>query len=144
MNMLSINHGAKGIIMWTFPSAGGLDATTSALAKVLTGLCAGYILGADMTRGLSISGADRIDASAWILGDSMLISIVNPTHGSTTAPVTLHLPLGINAQALQGSLWGDGGWQLISSAQLRIPSLKSVETDILILALDPVLAKERS
>jgi hypothetical protein len=35
MNMISVNHGAKGIVMWDYPSEPGIYEVTAALSKVL-------------------------------------------------------------------------------------------------------------
>lgn len=94
MTMLSINHAAKGIIMWTFPTTPDLTDVTSRLAKVLTGLCAAYFLGAEMVMGLAVAGAIAIDASAWWVGDSILVSIVNSDYEDTIGSVTINLPAG--------------------------------------------------
>lgn len=74
MTMLSINHGTKGIRMWAFPTTPDLTDVTSKLAKVLTGTCAKYLLGAEQLGGLHIIGADMIDASVWMVENSLLIS----------------------------------------------------------------------
>ena len=136
MTMLSINHGAKGIIMWTFPTTPALTDVTSRLAKVLTGTCASYLLGAELLGGLSIEGTDTVDASVWSLGDSMLVSIVNSAYGDATGLVTLDLPNGFIATTIENVLWGDGAWRLKtggSATQIQRSGLQGLSTDILLL-----------
>lgn len=138
MTMLSVNHGAKGIIMWTFPTTPDLINVTSKLAKVLTGVCAGYLLGAEIMTGLAVDGASAIDASAWRIEDTLLLSIVNSDYQDTTEPVTLDLPAGVVANSINNVLWGDGEWYLTasSSVQIRRSGLQDLSTDILILSLE--------
>lgn len=142
MTMLSINHGAKGIIMWTFPTTPDLVDVTSRLAKVLTGTCAEYFLGAEMVGGLSTSGAEVVDASAWRVGNSMLVSIVNSAFEDTTGAVMLNLPAGTVATSITSVLWGDGEWRLPnvdSAARIQTSGLQGLSTDLLILTLKPQL-----
>ena len=141
MTMLSVNHGAKGIIMWTFPTTPDLTNVTSKLAKVLTGVCAGYLLGAEILTGLAVDGAGAIDASAWRVDDSILISIVNSDYQDTEESITIDLPVGVIATSITSVLWGDGGWRLTASFSKQIHrfSLKGLSTDILTLSLAPML-----
>ena len=138
MTILSINHGAKGIIMWTFPTTAEMTDVTSSLARVLTGICANYILGADTTTGLAVDGANDIDVGVWKTGDSILISIVNSAHENTTGPISLSLPGGLLATNITQVLWGDGGWHLTSTSsasRLERSGIQSLSTDILVLSL---------
>lgn len=140
MTMLSVNHGAKGIIMWTFPTTPDLTDVTSRLAKVLTGTCAKYLLGAELVGGLSVSGAELVDASVWRVGDSMLVSIVNSAYEDTTSNIILDLPAGIVATSITSFPWGDGEWHLTNldaATQLQRSGLRGLSTDMLILALKP-------
>ncbi|KAK3169701.1 hypothetical protein OEA41_009085 [Lepraria neglecta] len=112
MNMLSINHGAKGIIMWTFPTTPELTNWTNELAQRLTDPLASFILGAEMVSGLTVIGAPIVDASAWIHGDWMLLSIVNPSHEDTVGPVVLELPAGFMTSGFTIPAWGPvRGWR---------------------------------
>lgn len=147
MTMLSVNHGAKGIIMWAFPTTPDLTAVTSRLAKVLTGgTCAKYLLGADLVGGLHVSGANLVDASMWRVQNSLLVSIVNPAHQCVVGPVDVSLPAGTIATSITSVLWGDGKWRLIRAGSTtrvqRIDSgagcsLGPLSADILLLALAP-------
>ena len=140
MTMLSINHGAKGIIMWTFPTTAELTDVTSRLARVLTGVCAEYILGANIMTEPAVDGANDIDVSAWKTGNSILVSIVNSAHENTTGPISLSLPGGLRATNIKQVLWGDGGWHLTSTSSashLERSDIQSLSTDILILSVSP-------
>ena len=147
MTMLSVNHGAKGIIMWDFPTTPELTAVTSRLAKVLTGeTCAKYLLGAELVGGLRVSGANLVDASMWRVQNSLLVSIVNPAHQCATGRIDVSLPAGTIATSITSVLWGDGKWRLIRAGSTtrvqRIDlgtgcGLGALSADILLLALAP-------
>lgn len=111
MTMLSINHGAKGIMMWAFPTTPDLTDVTSKLAKAPTGTYSRYLLGAELLGGFHIIGADMIDASVWMVENSLLVSIITSAHQDTTGSVTLHLPDGMTARSIANVLWGDGKWR---------------------------------
>lgn len=139
MTMLSINHGAKGIIMWAFPTTPELTDVTSKLAKVLTGACAKYLLGAELLGGPRINGADTIDASMWRVENSLLVSIVNSAHQDTTGSVTVNLPDRMIAMGIASVLWGDGKWRLTnvqSATHIQRSGLQSMSTDILLVNLE--------
>ena len=140
MTMLSINHGAKGIIMWSFPTTPDLTAVTTRLARVLTGTCAKYVLGAESIGGLRVSGAETINASAWKAGDSLLVSIVNSAHEDTSEIVSVHLPAAMVAKDVTSVLWGDGWWSLRNAGDgfvLKRWGVHGLSTAILVIDLHP-------
>ena len=139
MTMLSINHGAKGIIMWTFPTTPDLVKVTSALAELLTDKCVDLLLGAVLSSGLAVDGAPAADASFWENGNEMLLSIVNPSHEDAVGLVELQLPNTVTTQRFT-SLWGDGQWKAVDDGAGRIRSLQKtglpgLSVDILLLSL---------
>lgn len=127
--------------MWTFPTTPDLIDVTSRLAKVLAGVCTGYLLGAERVGGLAVDGAGAVDASAWRGGDSLLVSIVNSDYQDTTGSVALDFPGGMVATGIISFLWGDGQWRLTASSpvQIRRSGVRGLSTDILILTLEPQL-----
>ena len=92
-------------------------------------------------RGLAVDGASAVDASAWRVGDSFLVSIVNSDSQDTTGSVALDFPAGMVATGITSVLWGDGEWRLTASspAQISRLGLRGLSTDILILTLEPQL-----
>ena len=139
MTMLSINHGAKGIIMWTFPTTRELLNVTSALAALLTVKCADLLLGADISSGLAVDGAPAADVSFWKDGKEMLLSIVNPSYEDVEGLVKFQLPVNVTAQSFT-SLWGDNEWKAVDHGAGRISSLErnglvGLSVDVLLLSL---------
>ena len=129
--------------MWTFPTTPQLTDVTSRLAKVLTGTCAKYLLGAELlpvrlsTRG---AVADIVDASMWRVENTLLVIIVNAAHQDITGSVTLRLPAGMAATSITSMLWGDGKWQLThlcSTTQTQSSGLRGLSSDILLLDMKP-------
>ena len=146
MTMLGINHRAKGVVSWIFPTTPDITNVTSFLAPVLTTACAKYLLGSEIITGLTASGAEMIDASAWRLGNSLLVSIVNTADDDTTGSVVLDLPAGMTAISIESTLWGDGQWELAasntagSSRQLQRSGMPGLNVDLLILSMDSNLS----
>lgn len=135
MTMLSINHNAKGIVMWSYPTELALMDVTSQLAKVLVRKdVMGFLLGAPTTP-LPVTGHPRIDAAGWKVGDSMLVSILNLEYAELpqTAEVTVTLPG--RASSVSHVLWGPGGWG-VSGGKLVKNGLSGLETDLLVVALE--------
>ena len=123
MTMLSINHGAKGIIMWTFPTTPELVNVTSALAELLTNKCADLLLGADLSSGLAVDGAPAADVSVWENGQRMLLSIVNPSYEDAVGLVEFQLPINVTAHSIT-SLWGENQWKAVDDGAGYIRSLQ--------------------
>ena len=139
MTMLSINHGAKGIIMWTFPTTPELVNVTSALAEMLTDKCADLLLGADFSSGLAIDGAPAADVSLWGNGHRMLLSIVNPSYEDAVGLLEFQLPINVTAYSFT-SLWGENQWEAVDDGTGAIRSLQKtglsrLSVDVLLLAL---------
>ena len=139
MTMLSINHGAKGIIMWTFPTTPELVNVTSALAEVLTVKCADLLLGANLSPGLAVEGAPAADVSLWENGHRMLLSIVNPSYEDAMGLVEFQLPVNVTAYSFT-SLWGENQWKAVGDGAGYIRSLQKtglpgLSVDVLLLLL---------
>ena len=140
MTMLSVNHGAKGIIMWTFPTTPELVTVTSALAELLTDKCADLLLGADITSGLVLDGAPAADVSLWQDGQDVLLSIINPSYDDAVGLVELQLPINVMAYSFT-SLWGENQWEAVNDGTGAIRSLQKIglsglSVDVLLLALE--------
>lgn len=139
MTMLSINHGAKGIIMWTFPTTPELVTVTSALAALLAHKCAYLLLGADLASGLAVDGAPAADVSFWKNRNEMLLSIVNPSYEDVDGLVEFQLPINITASSFT-TLWGDNQWKAVDDGEGRIRSLQKIglpalDADVILLSL---------
>ena len=94
MVWLFINHGAKGIIGWLFPTTPELTSMLSEMAKVVTDEKVTALLLGDNPRRLEVGveeGVD-IDVAAWIVGRTMLVSVVYLGLEDTKSPVVVKLP----------------------------------------------------
>ena len=132
MNMLSINHNAKAIVMWDFPTQPGLTSVTSQLSKTLVAQDVTGLLLGSATMPLVANGADRIDAAGWIVGNQMLVSVVFLQYDAALADITIALPGSVESV---GSIhWGAGGWT-IEDGKLVKKGLMALEVDLLTLNL---------
>lgn len=92
MTMLSVNHGAKGVVMWIYPSVPPLNNVTSQLAGVLTQAdIARYVLGSNPIP-LQVQGESKVDAAGWTSNGKMLMSVCHLDYEDSAAPVTIELP----------------------------------------------------
>ncbi|OJD28778.1 glycoside hydrolase subgroup catalytic core [Diplodia corticola] len=135
MAALSVNHGAKGIVGWAWPTQPHLADVTSGLARVLAaGDVAECLLGAKTTA-LGVEGRDRVDAAAWVLpgADKMLVSIVSLEYVETSENVTVKLPA--LASGVKSVEWGPGEWT-VSGSTLWKKGMTGLEVDLLVLDLE--------
>lgn len=130
MTMLSINHDAKGIVMWDYPTEPGINNITSSLSRVISSATvASFLLGSFVQMDLPVSGLSRVDVAAWTVGSQMLVSVVSLGYVGTAGNVSVALPVaarGVNA-TLWGSAWSISGQQLIKSG------VGELEMDLMIL-----------
>ncbi|KAF7720291.1 Glycoside hydrolase superfamily protein [Penicillium ucsense] len=129
MTMLSLNHNAKGIVMWDYPTTAELAQVTSRLSRVLTGEpVSRFLLGAP-TVPLHATGHPNMDIASWRVGSQMLVSVVSLQSTSWEAQVTVPLPAG--ARAVSRVLWGSKEWGL-SGGCLSKKGGRGLETDLIV------------
>ncbi|KAI0483334.1 hypothetical protein GGR56DRAFT_686612 [Xylariaceae sp. FL0804] len=112
LTLLAVNHGAKGVVMWDFPTSPELASLTGRLAAVLTrDDVADFLLGAPLTR-LDVRGADRVDAAAWFDADAkkLLLSTVNLNYHDVSSTLTISLPGDSRVCRVAQVLWGEAAW----------------------------------
>ncbi|KKY15758.1 putative glycoside hydrolase subgroup catalytic core [Phaeomoniella chlamydospora] len=135
MNILSINHAAKGIVMWDFPTKADVLEVTNQLAAVLTtSEIADFLLGTPITQTLDVTGASRVDAAAWTGDKQILLSIVNLNYGNIANAISVELPKGIKARSISSTLWGDAKWE-VKGNKVTTKSLLGLQASILVLEL---------
>jgi hypothetical protein len=129
MNMLFINHGAKGIAMWDYPTEPGLANITGLLSKVLTSSTISNFLLGSFVEAADVTGLSRVDVAFWPLGNNTLISVVNKNYvDNVGATITIELPGKVSSvsQVAWGSAWD------ISDGKLTKTGLSALEVDIFI------------
>lgn len=134
MGMLGINHNAKGVVAWQYPTTKGIEKITSKLAKVITASdVTEMLLGANAVA-LTVSGQSRVDAAAWVVGDKMLVSVINLKYeDSSSDAVEIELP--VKGSKISEGLWGSDKW-LLSGSKISKSGLTGLEVDLLVLDVE--------
>lgn len=103
---LFINHGAKGIMGWLFPTTPALTAVMSHMARVVTSEEVTNLLLGDNPRKASIYLGENvdIDSAVWIAGHSMLLSVAYLGSEDTSEHVAIRLPAWVKAGSAR-QLW---------------------------------------
>ena len=133
MMMLSVNHNAKGISYWIYPSTDGVNVGSGELGKVFQsapGL--DFLFGSNAIKGLSVYGEALVDASAWIVGQKMMVGVASGEYVDMSSVVTIVLPA--SAVSVDEVLYGNSGWT-VSGKLLSKTGLKGLEVDVLVLNL---------
>ncbi|KAH8881040.1 hypothetical protein GQ53DRAFT_702946 [Thozetella sp. PMI_491] len=115
MTMLGINHGAKGIVMWDFPTSVDILNVTNQLATILTSdRMADFILQSPLTMSLTVQGADRVDAAAWVSAEKgqILLSVVNLNYGNHNGDINILFPEGVELASVNEDIWGGVTWSI--------------------------------
>ncbi|EXF78230.1 hypothetical protein CFIO01_00225 [Colletotrichum fioriniae PJ7] len=138
MTVLSVNHGAKGIVMWNYPATPELEGLTSKLAGVFTNEAAvGFLLGTERTQDLAVEGAKRIDAALWIdeAKKQLLVSVVNLSYDEISGEIRVVLPDGVEIGEVVEVLWGDVAWEMGEGGLVATEGLLGLQTSVLIAEL---------
>ncbi|KAF2431371.1 hypothetical protein EJ08DRAFT_587517 [Tothia fuscella] len=135
MAMLFVNHNAKGIVAWNFPTTEELTRVTGALARTLTTVeVTGLLLGAK-TVAVVTSGSDELDAASWRVGNNMLVSVVYM--GKLETPAEVVVKIQKNAKRIQ-QVWPVGEetkWKS-DGFGLKKEGLRAMEVALLVVELD--------
>jgi hypothetical protein len=75
-----------------------------------------FLIKSPMTGLLKVDGAERVDASVWDSGDSLLLSVVNLNYGNLNGTITVHLPVDMQANIMDENLWGQANWTATGNA----------------------------
>lgn len=130
MNVLSVNHNAKAVVMWAYPTTDVLADVTSRLAKVLTrDDVAGLVLGAEV-QAVEVAGQKRVDAAIWTVGNKTLLSVVNLKYEGSEESVRLTLPVAV--KGVRETLWGNGTW-VVNGSTVTKNGLSGLEVALLVL-----------
>ncbi|KAL9024435.1 MAG: hypothetical protein Q9196_006519, partial [Gyalolechia fulgens] len=116
MTLLSINHGATGIVMWAFPTADQIVEVTSKFGALMTGreLVRFLLEGRREEVGVDGNGNGKsvLDARVWRRYGRMLVSVVNMADEAVKGPITIELPDDVELRSVGRMLWGSGSWKV--------------------------------
>jgi hypothetical protein len=126
MVWLFINHGAKGILGWNFPTTPELTSVMSAMAKLVTGdEVTGLLLGDNPQElEVEVDGGVDVDSAAWIVGGKMLVSVVYLGLGDTDSLLVVKLPKNVKAGTVRQI------WPTADAPVLRAQDTAIGETEI--------------
>ncbi|KXX76531.1 hypothetical protein MMYC01_205990 [Madurella mycetomatis] len=133
MNVLAFNHGAQGIISWLWPTSETLAAAHGELASVVTKApVLNFLVGGDGPTPIQAeaNGTDVVDASYWIVGRQMLVSVAN---GGYVDIEDVQVPAP-NATVIASTPWGSVQWEL-EGGKLSVPLLPALATSMVVLDL---------
>ncbi|KAF6836359.1 hypothetical protein CMUS01_05436 [Colletotrichum musicola] len=138
MTVLSVNHGAKGIVMWNYPATDELEDVTRNLAGVFSDDAAvGLLLGAERTQELSVEGAKRVDAAVWVGEETgrALVSVVNLNYEDIQGEIKVALPEGVEIGSVVEVLWGEVAWEFGDGGLVAVDGLLGLQTSLFIAEL---------
>lgn len=140
MNSLALNHGAKGIMLWIFPSLDDLNTANSQQAKVITvDPVLGFLTGAKPLA-INVPKQKLLDVAYWVVGNQVLVSVVNLQYTDSKAEIAIPLPFVNTSSAgtvhIASTPWGSVQWTLSSGAsELKVKGLAALATSMVIIDL---------
>lgn len=138
MDLLAFNHGARGRLAWIYPPSGALSDAAARLAGVVTvSPVVEFLTGASpvLLRDGRAGGVGGLDVAYWALGggEGVLVGVVYPVNSSSTMPVYIALPDGLNVSRIVSQPWGSLGWRLDGSLLVADGGLQGLDTSYVIL-----------
>ena len=116
MVLLALNHGATGVVAWTYPTAAEVAGAMGRLAGVVAGEeVVRFVLGGwRVSLGVTGAGAEAggLDAAAWTVGGRVLVCVVNLEGGNAISSAEVALPASAAGMGVEKVLWGSGGWSV--------------------------------
>ncbi|ROV93488.1 hypothetical protein VSDG_06764 [Cytospora chrysosperma] len=137
MDMLAFNHGAMARLAWIYPPSDVLSDATARLAGVVTtSPVVEFLTGANpvlLRDGRAGNGS--LDVAYWELGggEGVLVGVVYPVNVSSTAPVQIGLPEGLDVSQIMSQPWGSVEWSLVGSSLVAEGGFQGLDTSYVIL-----------
>lgn len=133
MMILAVNHGAKGLTYWIYPSTPEVNVGSGELGKVFQSEAVmGFLFGSDPIRGLRAVGEPLVDASAWVVGDRMMVGVASGEYVDFEGTISVMLPVAVGG--IEAVLWGDESWT-VNGRMLSKTGLKALEVGVMILTI---------
>jgi hypothetical protein len=130
MIMLSVNHNAKGLSSWWYPSSTPLQTIMGTMGQILqTSPVIDFVYGANPVSKLPVTNGPLLDVSAWTVGSTMMVGISNGNYLSSDKEVTITLPASV--ASIAQTVYGNSNWT-VSDGKLEKKGLDGLEADILI------------
>ncbi|KAL8855791.1 MAG: hypothetical protein Q9178_007555 [Gyalolechia marmorata] len=113
MTLLSLNHGAKGILMWVFPTADEIVGVASKFSQVVLardGLSTFVLMAHAVV--VPVPGVENVNAAMWRVGSRIIVTVVNAAREKIEGEVKLEFGDDVKIKGLKRNLWGRGGWKI--------------------------------
>ncbi|TKA79452.1 hypothetical protein B0A55_04226 [Friedmanniomyces simplex] len=133
MMVLSFNHGAKGIMSWTYPTSESLGEAHGAMAKIATvSPVSTFLIGVPEATRITVPGHELLDVAYWVLNKQILVGVVNLDYVSQNSTIEILLPVSVTGMASQP--WGSVGW-VVTNGTLTAHELTGLATSFVVLDL---------
>lgn len=132
MALLRVNHGAKGIVAWIYPTSAEIDKVTAKLATVLgRDDITALLLGTEpkRLRWESEKKAEVLDGAVWIGNEEILVILLHLGKEKLNESVSTVLP--VEFQGELEVLYGFGGWKVGYGGTLYTDGLDGLGASVL-------------
>ena len=131
MNGLALNHGAKSLQVWDYPTAASVVTAQGEYAKVVTvDPVRAFLVGASPTT-VEVQEWPMLDITYWKVGNQTLVSFVNGYNSTISGLIGVDLPFDVSGIGAQ--LWGTMNWIVRAGNELKVKGPSAFEHSLLIL-----------
>ncbi|PYH97257.1 hypothetical protein BO71DRAFT_438914 [Aspergillus ellipticus CBS 707.79] len=130
MVLLSVNHGAMGIVMWDFPSSTGIEEVTGELSRVIGGDAevVEFLVGGERA---AVKAGSGVDVAVWVDGGKALVSVVCLEYDGVEGDVVVEVPGNGTVKEVVKALWGSSEWE-VTGGKLVKQGLSGLEVDVFV------------
>lgn len=134
MNALALNHAAKSILSWVWPTSDALGAIHGMFSSVVAVAPVRDFIVLGRPEMIKMKCNEVLDAAYWKMGDKVLLNVVNGGYEAVNKTIKVPLPKEIQPQSVKDVVWGNGTWS-IKDGEVRLVSVEAMSTNMVILQL---------
>lgn len=132
MNGIALNHGAKSLYMWTYPTDQSLITAHAEYSNVITANpVLSFLVGAQPTR-VPVSAYPMLDIAYWTVGTQTLVSFVNGYNYTLNGLITVNVPFA--AKSLKSQPFGSMNWD-VSENSIKVQGATALEHSMVVVGM---------
>lgn len=135
MDALALNHDAKSILSWLWPTSDNLAQIHGRYGSVVANspIVKDFVVLEKAQRVDVVDQAD-VDVAYWLREGEMLLSVANGGPDAVNDGVTIPLPESVIPSGVKENIWNEAAWEL-SEDGVRIPELPGMSAYMVVLTL---------
>lgn len=134
MSALALNHGAKAIASWVWPTSPALAQVHGRFARAVANEPVRSMVTERRANRVRVEGAESVDVAYWTVedGQQVLVTVVNGGPEPVNGLVTVPLPAPVVPWTKDSVIWGNGTWTL-GDDKVQLAGVAAMSTNMVLL-----------